>query len=136
MTYLNRLAAWACVLSVLLVGGALLPAAVHEAPARFVPTLFAQPSAASVRLTAPYRVTVGAAAVQLTASGNVHGIVVKALSPGQTVYIGASSAVTTATGYPMVDGETLTLEVRNADQLYAIASAASQAVAVLPFSRY
>jgi hypothetical protein len=53
-----------------------------------------------VRLVAPYRVTVGAAAVQLTASGNVHGIVLKAICPGQTIYVGVSSSVTTATGYP------------------------------------
>lgn len=136
MTYLNRLAAWSVLIGSLLVGSALLPSGVRDAPARIVPTLFAQPSAAPVRLVAPYRVTVGGTAVQITASGNVHGVVVKALSPGQTVYIGISDAVTTATGYPMVDGETLTLEVRNANQLYAIASAAAQSVAVLPFSRY
>jgi hypothetical protein len=90
---------------------------------------------AGVRLVAPYRVTVGAAAVQLTTSGNVHGIVIKAMCPGQTIYIGASSAVTTATGYPMVDGETLSLEATNANQVYAIASAGGQSVAVLPYSR-
>lgn len=93
-------------------------------------------SAAPVRLSAPYRVTVGTTAVQLTSSGNVHGVVIKCICPGQTVYIGASSAVTTSTGYPMVDGETLTMEVRNANQIYAIASAAAQSVAVLPFARY
>jgi hypothetical protein len=89
-----------------------------------------------VRLVAPYRVTVGAAAVQLTSSGNVHGFVLKAICPGQTIYVGVASTVTTATGYPLVDGETLTLEVRNANEVYAIASAASQSVAVLPYSRY
>jgi hypothetical protein len=88
-----------------------------------------------VRLVAPYRVTVGAAAVQLTASGNVHGIVLKAICPGQTIYVGVSSSVTTATGYPLSDGETLTLEVQNANQIYAIASAAAQSVAILPFER-
>jgi hypothetical protein len=89
-----------------------------------------------IHLVAPYRVTVGAAAVQLTTSGNVHGVVIKAICPGQTVYVGVSSSVTTATGYPMADGETLTLEVQNANQVYAIASAATQSVAVLPFERY
>lgn len=99
-------------------------------------TLEAQATRASIRLTAPYRVTVGATAVQLTSSGNVNGgVVVKALVPGQTMYLGLSG-VTTATGYPMADYETLTLEVSNANQLYAIASAAAQSVAVLPFSRY
>jgi hypothetical protein len=99
-------------------------------------SLDAQATRAAIHLVAPYRVTVGGTAVQLTASGNVHGIVLKALCPGQTMYIGASSAVTTATGYPMSDGETLTLEVANANQIYAIASAAAQSVAVLPFARY
>lgn len=100
------------------------------------PTVEAQPSAAKVNIVAPYRVTVGATAVQLTTSGNVHGVVIKAIAPGQVVYIGASAAVTTATGYPMADGDTLTLEVRNANQVWAIASAAAQSVSVLPFSRY
>lgn len=97
----------------------------------------AQPNRAAVQLLAPYRVTVGASAVQLTASGNVNGgVVVKAICPGQTVYVGTSAAVTTANGYPLSDGETLTLEVSNADKVFAIASAAAQSVAVLPFSRY
>jgi hypothetical protein len=94
------------------------------------------PNALPIRLGAPYRVTVGVAAAVLTASGNVHGVILKAICPGQTIYVGASSAVTTATGYPMTDGETLTLEVRDANQIYAIASAAAQSLAVLPFARY
>lgn len=99
-------------------------------------TLHAQPPPISTKLVAPYRVTVGAAAVQLTDSGNVNGgVVVKALCPGQTIYLGTSSAVTTATGYPMSDGDSIILEVRNANEVYAIASAAAQSVAVLPFYR-
>jgi hypothetical protein len=99
-----------------------------------------QPTAAqgivNVALSAPYRVTVGTAAVALTGSGNVHGMVIRAIAgTGETIYIGASSAVTTSTGYPMTNGETLTLEVRNATDIYAIASASSQSVSVLPFVR-
>lgn len=102
----------------------------------FEATLLAQPSA-SIRVVAPYRVTVGVAAVQLTSSGNVNGgVCVKALAPGQTLYLGVSAAVTTATGWPMTDNESLCLEVNNANQVWAIASAAAQSVAVLPFSRY
>lgn len=113
------------------------PAVSSLSPLSPVSTVFAAPQGASVQLVAPYRVTVGATAVQLTNSTNVNGgVVIKAICPGQTLYIGISSAVTTSTGYPMSDGETLTLEVRNANQLYAIASAAAQSVAVLPFSRY
>jgi len=100
-------------------------------------TLLAQPNRAAIQVTAPYRVTVGVAAVQLTSSGNVNGgVCVKALVPGQTLYLGVSSAVTTATGWPMTDNESLCLEVRNANVLWGIASAAAQSVAVLPFSRF
>lgn len=100
-------------------------------------TLFAQPNRAQVRVVAPYRVTIGATSVQLTTSGNVNGgVCLKALVPGQTLYIGISTAVTTSTGWPMTDNESLCLEVRNATDLWGIASAAAQSVAVLPFSRY
>ena len=103
----------------------------------FEAVLEAQPNRASIRVTAPYRVTVGATATQLTSSGNVNGgVCVKALVPGQTMYLGISSAVTTLTGWPMTDNESLCLEVRNANELYGIASAAAQSVAVLPFSRF
>ncbi len=94
------------------------------------------PSANPVRLIAPYRVTVGGTAVQLTSSGNVHAVMIKAICVGQTIYIGTSDQVTTSTGYPLADGDSLVLEVRNANQIYAIASASSQSLAVLPFSRY
>jgi hypothetical protein len=120
-------------LAVLALTTALLGGALTYAPAR----LEAQTTqAAPVRLVAPYRVAVGVAAVNVTASGNVRGVVLKAICPGQVIYIGADSGVTTATGYPMSDGETLTLEVRNANQIFAIASAAAQSLSVLPFERY
>ncbi len=93
------------------------------------------PTAAPIRPVAPTRNTVGATAAQLTSTGNNHGVILKAMCPGHTIYLGTTSAVTTATGYPMSDGETLTLEIANANQLYAIASAASQSLAVLPCSR-
>lgn len=95
----------------------------------------AQPPGPAITLTAPYRVTVGTDAVQLTSSGNVNGgVLIKCLCSGQTVYLGASSAVTTSTGYPLSNGDSVVLAVRNANQVYAIASAAAQSVAVLPFS--
>lgn len=122
------------VLGLLLGGGArsLTPPAF-----RLAPTVQAQGTfAANVRLVAPYRVTVGTSAGQLTSSGNVRGVIIKAICPGQTIYIGTSSAVTTSTGYPLADGDSLTLEIRNASDIYAIASAAAQSVSVLPFGRY
>lgn len=122
------------------------PPAIDDAAhiaARLIPnpfaieTLLAQPNRAPVRVTAPYRVTVGGTAVQLTSSGNVNGgVCLKALVPGQTLYLGVSTAVTTSTGWPMSDNESLCLEVINANQIWGIASAAAQSVAVLPFSRY
>lgn len=98
-----------------------------------VPAVEAQPPAPSIDLVAPYRVEVGVAAVQLTSSGNVNGgVVVKCLCTGQTIFIGASSAVATATGYPLSDREALYLNVRNANQIWAIASGAAQNLAVFP----
>lgn len=86
-----------------------------------------------VRLsTAPSRLTVGAAAVQGTSIG-CHGVLVRAICPGQTIYIGASNAVTTATGYPLNDNESIQFEVDNVNKLWFIASAAGQAVAFLPY---
>src|SRR4051812_29669599 len=84
------------------------------------------------RLVAPARLTVGAAAVQGTDIA-CHGVVVRGMCPGQTVYIGVSSAVTTATGYPLADGEEKSFEITNLNQLYFIASAAAQAIAYFPY---
>lgn len=98
--------------------------------------LAAQGTRAPINIVAPYRVTIGGTAVQLTTSGNVNGgVCVKALVPGQTMYLGLAGVATT-TGWPMTDNESLCLEVRNANVLYGIASAAAQSVAVLPFSRF
>jgi len=92
----------------------------------------ATPRPSPVRLVAPSRLAVGTSSVQ---GSNVacHGVIVKALCPGQTVYLGVAADVTTATGYPMGDGETLTLEVKNVNELWFIASAAAQAVSLVPF---
>lgn len=90
---------------------------------------------APIRIVAPFRVTVGADAVQLTASANVHGVIIKAICPAQKIYLGASSAVTTATGYPLQDGESVMFLSKNADQFWAIASAAAQEISVVPFYR-
>ena len=94
------------------------------------------PTAAPIRPVAPTRNSVTGSAAQLTSTGNNHGLILKAICPGQTIYIGTTIAVTTATGYPMADGETLTLEIQNANQLFAISSSGTQSLAVLPYSRY
>lgn len=94
------------------------------------------PHTAPIRIAAPVRLAVGGTAVQGTDTGTVHGVIVKAICPSQTVYVGASAAVTTANGYPLADGAELLLEVANGNQLFFIASAAAQAVSILPFTRY
>lgn len=86
-----------------------------------------------VRPKAPTRLSVGTAAVQ-GSNTPCHGVIVKAMSPSQTIYVGASSAVTAADGYPLADSGTLTLEVTNTNQLWFIASAASQAVSLFPYT--
>lgn len=86
-----------------------------------------------VRLrVAPSRLTVGVAAAH-TASIPCHGVMVRALCPGQNIYIGVSSGVTTADGYPMTDGDEKVFEVKDVTQLWFIADAAAQAVAIFPF---
>lgn len=81
---------------------------------------------------APSRLAVGLAAVH-SASIPCHGVLVKAICPGQVIYVGISNAVTTATGYPMNDGDQLQFEVKDATQLWFIADAAAQSVAILPY---
>jgi len=87
---------------------------------------------------APIRQTInnaGGAQQGSSTPGNVHGVVIKAICPGQNIYVGVSSAVTTGTGYKMGDGETLTFEVKNLNKLWFIASADGQSISVLPFLR-
>ena len=91
--------------------------------------------AASVRLKAAFRETVDDSAAALT-SVKCHGVVLKAICPGQTIYIGADATVSAANGYPMSDGETLSLEVFDVAEIWAIASAADQHLAVLPYARH
>lgn len=88
-----------------------------------------------IQLKAPLRKAINTGAgQQLTSTGPVHGVIVKAICPGQKVYVG-DATVTTANGYPLGDGETLTLEVKNANQIYMTADADAQAVSILPFLR-
>lgn len=69
--------------------------------------------------------------------GNQHGFVIKALCPAaQVIYVsGTLATCTAAAGYPMNDGETLTLEVQNENQIFALASAGSAQLAILPFAK-
>jgi hypothetical protein len=90
---------------------------------------------APIRLRAPYQVLVGPTAQALTSSGGVLGVTLKAISPGQTIYIGVDNTVSSLTGWPLADGETFTAEVSDASTIWVVASAPSQRVAVLPYRR-
>ena len=77
--------------------------------------------------TAVGRITVGTSAVQGT-DLPCHTVMVKAISPGQTIDVGFSSAVTSGNGYELANREFLTINCRNLDELFFIASAASQSI--------
>lgn len=88
-----------------------------------------------VVLSAATQTPVGVSAVQLPNTGTVLGVMLKAISPGQIVYIGTTSAVSTTTGFPLSDGDSIILEVSNANQVWAVATASGQRVAVFPYRR-
>lgn len=78
--------------------------------------------------------TVGTSAVQLTPtplSGRSSMSIKVITTQNNIVYIGNSSGVTTSTGYPLFNGDSLQLDLTSAHVVYAIASAASQTVAVM-----
>lgn len=94
----------------------------------------AQNPSAPIKLRAPYQVIISTTPQPLASSTAVHGIVLKAISPGATIYIGTSSALTATDGYPLSDGDTLTLEVREASEIYAMATATAR-LAIMPYRR-
>lgn len=79
--------------------------------------------------------TVGTSSVQLTPSplANRKSISIKAHTTSVTelVYIGNSSGVTTSTGYPLFDGDSLQIDLTAANNLYVIGTLAGQKVYVL-----
>lgn len=78
--------------------------------------------------------TVGTSAVQLTPTPLTgrSSMSIKAITTGNNiVYVGSSSGVTTSTGYPLFNGDSLQLDLTGAHVVYAIASAAGQTVAVM-----
>ena len=89
---------------------------------------------APLRLTAPTRLTVGVAAVRQDPGSSCHGVLIKALCPGEVIYLGASAAVTTATGWPLADGDVLDIQVKQTSDLWFIASAGGQTIALLPYA--
>lgn len=88
-----------------------------------------------LRIATPFNESVGVAAAQGT-ERSCHGVLLKAIFPAQVVYIGTSNALTTATGWPLADGDVIDLAVKNLSQLWFIASAAGQSLRVLPYAMY
>ena len=80
------------------------------------------------------RATVGTSAVEVTSSAPMAGrrsISLKAIASGSTIiYIGHSNAVTSSTGYPLANDQSLDLEVDATTLIWAISSSGSQALSV------
>lgn len=79
--------------------------------------------------------TVGTSAVQLTPTplANRKSLSIKAHTTSSTelVYIGNTSGVTTSTGYPLFDGDSIQIDLTDASNLYVIGTLAGQKVYVL-----
>lgn len=83
-------------------------------------------------LLAPGQVSVGVAAVQMHPAGQAlqQGVIVQA-HPNNAgiVYVGNSAGVTTANGFPLAPGASVTLPIPNTNQVYLVASQAAQLAA-------
>lgn len=78
--------------------------------------------------------TIGTSSQQLVTPplANRSSVSFKAICTGiNAIYIGNSSGVTTATGYPLFNGDSLQLDLSTASSPYAIASTASQTLYVM-----
>lgn len=79
--------------------------------------------------------TVGVSAVQLdvTPLAGRSSVSIKAITSSSLniIYIGNSSGVTTATGFPLYQGDTIQLDVTDAAQIWAISNAASQTACIV-----
>ncbi len=114
-----------------LTGSGNLKVAVVESTATQAVTVSSEVAGA---VMAPAQVTVGTSAVQLDATGTAtkFGVLVKALDGNAgTVYVGASGAVTTGTGYELGAGESVFLPVNNTNLIWALSSQASQKVSIV-----
>ncbi len=79
--------------------------------------------------------TVGVTATQITvtplANRSSMSIKVVTTSSVDVVYVGNSSGVTTSTGYPLFNGDSLQLDVKGTQTVYVIGTAAGQRVFAL-----
>lgn len=89
------------------------------------------------RARKPFRLAVSAVATQFALPVTLsrsHLYIVKAMCPGSRIYLGTDNTVSSSTGYPMDDGETLTMEPVQLTALWHIGGA-SDAISVFPFDR-
>lgn len=78
--------------------------------------------------------TIGTSAVQLTITPltNRSSMSIKVVTTGNNaIYIGNSSGVTTSTGYPLFNGDSLQLDLKTTQVVYAISSVAAQTAFVI-----
>lgn len=77
--------------------------------------------------------TVGTSAVLLTPTPliNRSSLSIKVITTSTNIiYIGNSSGVTSSTGYPLFNGDSIQLDLKQTQSIYAIASASGQTVCV------
>jgi len=79
--------------------------------------------------------TIGTSATQITPTplANRGGVGFKALTtlPSIAIYIGNSSGVTSSTGYPLFNKDTLDMDLDSGEPIWAISTAASQTLYVI-----
>lgn len=78
--------------------------------------------------------TVGTSAIQITPTPlpNRSSVSFRVEADANTpIYIGNSSSVTVTNGYPLYDGDTLSMDLTPSDTIYAVSTIAGQILAVL-----
>lgn len=82
--------------------------------------------------TSQYIVNTSAVQITPTPLANRSSIGFKAIcSTSQMIFIGNSNGVTSTTGYPMFNGDSLQMDLTGAQQVWAVASAAGQVLAAI-----
>jgi len=82
--------------------------------------------------TSQYSIGTSAVQITLTPLTNRSSISIKAVTTtNNMIYIGNSSSVTTSTGYPLFNGDSLQFDLTGASQIWLIASASSQTACIL-----
>lgn len=80
------------------------------------------------------QVAVGLTPVQLTITPLAarSALSLKAITTGSNIiYVGNSNTVSTSTGYPLFNGDSLSMDLTGTNVIYAVASAAAQTLCIL-----